>query len=95
MKSEATCRTVVLKLRYSNFHTISRQNSAPQGTTDAEEIVSRAETLLDGVAAEGDMFRLVGVHCTNLVEVVGAKGQLGLWRGDEGDMAATGGTEPH
>jgi len=93
--SEATCRTVVLKLRYANFHTISRQNSTPQGTAHAEEIVSRAEALLDAVAADGDMFRLIGVHCTNLVEVEGAKGQLGLWRGDEGDVAATEGTEAH
>jgi DNA polymerase-4 len=95
VKSEATCRTVVLKLRYSNFHTISRQNSAPIGTADADEIVSRAHALLDAVVGEGDMFRLIGVHCTNLAEVEGAKGQLGLWSGgdEEGPQERHPGTE--
>jgi len=82
-KAGATCRTVVLKLRYASFHTITRQNSAPQPTADAEEIVARAEALLDATVAEGDEFRLVGVHCTNLTEGA-AGGQLGLW-GDEED----------
>jgi nucleotidyltransferase/DNA polymerase involved in DNA repair len=85
----------VLKLRYSNFHTISRQNSAPIGTADADEIVSRAHALLDAVVGEGDMFRLIGVHCTNLAEVEGAKGQLGLWSGgdEEGPQERHPGTE--
>ncbi len=85
-KSGATARTVVLKLRYANFQTISRQNSAAQGTADAEEIVLRAGTLLEAVVAEGDMFRLVGVHCTNLLEEEGeaAEGQLLLWSRGEG-----------
>lgn len=93
VKSEATARTVVLKLRYTNFQTISRQNSAPEGTADAEEIVSRAGALLDAVVAEGDMFRLVGVHCTNLIEVAEAKGQLGLWSESDAETGDTEGTE--
>ena len=78
VKSGATCRTVVLKLRYSNFHTITRQQSAPERTDDAEEIVARAQALLDAVVQDGDTFRLIGVHCTNLSEGAAA-GQLWLW----------------
>lgn len=80
VKSGAIARTVVLKLRYANFRTISRQNSAAQGTAEAEEIVARAEALLEAVVMEGDVFRLVGVHCTNVAEAEPtAEGQIGLW----------------
>ncbi len=79
-KSESMGRTVVLKLRYANFHTITRQTSRPQPTDDAAEIASTALSLLDGVVNDGDRFRLIGVHCTNLVK--GEPDQLGLWAGD-------------
>jgi DNA polymerase-4 len=80
-------RTVVLKLRYANFRTITRQQSGPEGTDDAEEIAARAGGLLDSVVTDGDKFRLIGVHCTNLSDPETA--QLGLWReaADEGDQA--------
>ena len=40
---------------------------------------ARAEALLDAVEAEGDMFRLLGVHCTNLrPEANGGEGQIGV-----------------
>jgi DNA polymerase-4 len=82
-KSGVRARTVALKLRYANFHTITRQQSAPEPTDDAEEIVARAGALLEGVVKEGDKFRLIGVSCTNLVEPLRA--QLELWEepGDE------------
>jgi DNA polymerase-4 len=70
-------RTVMLKLRYRNFHTITRQQSAPEPTDDAEEIVARAGALLDAVVREEDKFRLIGVSCANLVEP--EKAQMGLW----------------
>jgi DNA polymerase-4 len=77
--SGAEARTVVLKLRYADFRTISRQNSAAVATADADEITGRAEELLNAVVEEGARFRLVGVHCTNLVEPEG--GQLSLFEG--------------
>jgi DNA polymerase-4 len=70
-------RTVVLKLRYANFHTITRQASRPQPTDDAAEITSTAAFLLENVVQEGDRFRLIGIHCTNLS--ADASDQLGLW----------------
>lgn len=75
-------RTVVLKLRYSNFHTITRQMSRRQPTSDAQEIATNATALLDGLAKEGESFRLLGIHCTNLVEEPPEDAdQLGLWEG--------------
>ncbi len=73
-------RTVVLKLRYTGFHTITRQTSRPQPTDDAGEIASTALTLLDAVVKDGDRFRLIGIHSTTLVK--GDPDQLALWSAD-------------
>ena len=70
-------RTVVLKLRYANFRTITRQASRPQPMIDAAEIALIAASLLENVAQERDRFRLIGIHCTNLS--ADASDQLGLW----------------
>jgi len=76
-QSRAQGRTVVLKLRYANFRTITRQASRPQPVDDAAEITSTAAFLLENVVQEGDRFRLIGIHCTNLS--ADASDQLGLW----------------
>lgn len=70
-------RTVVLKLRYSNFRTITRQVSRAEPFTSAEEIEAAAGGLLDRVTQEGDRFRLLGVHCTNFLRP--SQTQPGLW----------------
>ena len=75
--SGAQARTVVLKLRYADFRTISRQSSSPAPTDDADEISARADELLNAAVEEGDRFRLIGVHCTNLAEQ--EAGQLSLF----------------
>jgi DNA polymerase-4 len=76
-------RTIVLKLRYANFHTITRQSSRGQATADAEDVLAQAIALLRGVAKPEDRFRLLGIHCTNLEE--GEPGQIGLWEaGNQG-----------
>ena len=76
-------RTVVLKLRYSDFRTITRQRSLAAATDDADEMLAQANALLDAVLGDGDRFRLLGIHATNLVgeereEEAGP--QLPLWR---------------
>jgi len=76
-QSRAQGRTVALKLRYANFRTITRQASRPQPVDDAAEITSTAAFLLENVVQEGDRFRLIGIHCTNLS--ADASDQLGLW----------------
>ena len=51
-------RTIAIKLRYSNFRTITRQTSRPEPTDDVDEILAAAGALLDRVVEEGDKFRL-------------------------------------
>jgi DNA polymerase-4 len=87
-QSKAQGRTVVLKLRYANFRTITRQASRPQPMHDAAEITSTAASLLENVAQEGDRFRLIGIHCTNLT--AGESDQLGLWTEKRVTEAQTG-----
>lgn len=80
VKSGSRARTVVLKLRYANFKTITRQSSREEPTDDPELIRSAAHALLDKAAKDEDRFRLLGVHCTNLSESGGrVTDQLRLW----------------
>lgn len=72
-------RTVVLKLRYSNFKTVTRQTSQSAPVQEAEAIEEIAASLVGTIAGRGDRFRLLGVHCTNLLEG-GRAEQLILWR---------------
>ncbi|MDP9180752.1 MAG: DNA polymerase IV [Chloroflexota bacterium] len=76
-KSGARARTIAIKLRYHNFHTITRQSSRPEPTDDEAEIATTAGALLDNVVEEGDKFRLLGIHASRLGEGGGeAVGQL-------------------
>jgi DNA polymerase-4 len=68
-RSGSRSRTIAIKLRYSNFRTITRQTTRPEPTDDAQEIIVSAGILLDKVAEEGDMFRLLGIHCSKLTDV--------------------------
>jgi DNA polymerase-4 len=77
-------RTVAIKLRYSNFKTITRQSSLAIPVDDVASIASVAGALLDRQVQPGDHFRLLGVQCSNLSgETVVAQGVL--WT-DEIDM---------
>ncbi len=77
-KQGVKARTVVLKLRYSDFRTITRQTSLAQAVDSAPELVAAAGALLDKTARAGQRFRLLGIHGTNLQGEGPA--QLGLWR---------------
>lgn len=71
-------RTVVLKLRYSDFRTITRQASLAEGADSAHQLAAAAGALLDKTARPGDRFRLLGVHGTNLQ--ASDEAQLHLWQ---------------
>jgi len=60
-------RTVTVKVRYSDFTTITRSHTAP-ATRDASEIVARAVQLLDRTDAGRRPVRLLGVSVQNLCE---------------------------
>lgn len=71
-------RTVVLKLRYADFRTITRQTTLAEAVDVAEGLAAVAGALLDKTAEAGDRFRLLGIHGTNLQSK--GEAQLGLWQ---------------
>jgi DNA polymerase IV len=66
------CRTVTIKVRYSDFTTITRSHSQTPPTSDADEIAARACALLDRTEAGRRPVRLLGVSVHNLIEPGGA-----------------------
>ncbi len=69
-------KTVQIKLRWSDFTTLTRQTTLSQAINDYETIVEAAINLLDQVWEDGRRVRLIGVGVHNLD--THAK-QLGLW----------------
>jgi DNA polymerase-4 len=61
------CRTVTLKVRYSDFTTITRSHTAPPTKAEAE-LVARAMALLDRTEAGSRPVRLLGVSVHNLLD---------------------------
>ena len=65
-RKQLLCRTVTIKVRYSDFTTITRSHSRTPATRDAEDIAQRAVTLLDRTDAGARPVRLLGVSVHNL-----------------------------
>lgn len=65
VKKSIKGRTVTIKVRYSDFTTITRSHSTPDYTNEADEIVSRAIRLLDKTEAGQRPIRLLGVSIHN------------------------------
>jgi DNA polymerase-4 len=61
------CRTVTLKVRYSDFTTVTRSHTAPPTKAEAE-LVARATALLDRTEAGSRPVRLLGVSVHNLLD---------------------------
>jgi DNA polymerase-4 len=66
LRKELTARTVVLKLRYSNFETITRSETRDPVTKSSEEIAARALALLEKTEAGRRAVRLLGVSLHGL-----------------------------
>ena len=64
-RKSLTARTVTIKVRYSDFTTITRSHTAP-ATRDESLIVSRALQLLDKTEAGQQPIRLLGVSVHNV-----------------------------
>jgi DNA polymerase IV len=64
-------RTVVLKLRYPDFRTITRSHSKLPSTRAAEEVAARALALLERTEAGRVPVRLIGVSVHGLTETRG------------------------
>jgi DNA polymerase-4 len=64
-KKSITARTVTIKVRYSDFTTITRSQSTREPTADADNIAARAVALLDKTEAGARAVRLLGVSVHN------------------------------
>jgi DNA polymerase-4 len=65
MKTSIKGRTVTIKVRYSDFTTITRSQSTADYTNDADSIAARALKLLDKTEAGARPVRLLGVSIHN------------------------------
>jgi DNA polymerase IV len=61
-------RTVVIKVRYEDFTTVTRSHSDPRPSRDADALASRAVALLGKTDADRRPVRLLGVSVHNLQE---------------------------
>lgn len=75
-KSELAGTTVKLKLRWSDFTTISRQVTLPTPTDNDDEILQTAIKLLREARKQNQLVRLIGVGVSGLGAPMR---QLGLW----------------
>jgi DNA polymerase-4 len=66
-RKDLSARTVVLKLRYSNFETITRSETRDPVTKSADEIAGRALALLSKTEADRRAVRLLGVSLHGLM----------------------------
>ena len=64
-KKSITARTVTIKVRYSDFTTVTRSQSTREPTADVENIVARALKLLEKTEAGHRPIRLLGVSVHN------------------------------
>jgi DNA polymerase-4 len=78
-----TCRTVTIKVRYSDFTTITRSHSQMPATRDADDLARRARELLDRTEAGRRPIRLLGVSVHNLIDPGDAAAPDALPFGDQ------------
>ncbi|WP_432511939.1 DNA polymerase IV [Kineococcus sp. SYSU DK001] len=89
-------RTVVLKVRFSDFTTITRSRTLPERTDVTREIHATARDLFDGLGLERARLRLVGVRLEGLADSATAPRQLVLgerahgWREADGAVDRAG-----
>ena len=68
-RNHLRARTVTIKVRYSDFTTVTRSHSERSSTRDADRIAARAKLLLGRTEAGTRPVRLLGVSLHNLTEV--------------------------
>lgn len=75
-KNDLAGKTVKLKIRWSDFTTLTRQTTLPTSTDHEDEIFHAAFKLMKTVRGEKQPVRLIGVGVSGIGEPVR---QLGLW----------------
>jgi DNA polymerase-4 len=74
-------RTVVLKLRYADFSTVTRSRTLPEPTNVGRRIYEEAVASFEVLAAAGIRVRLIGVRMEQLGDAEGSG--LALWDPDD------------
>jgi DNA polymerase-4 len=82
-RKRLTCRTVTIKVRYSDFTTITRSHSQLPPTRDADDLARRARELLERTEAGRRPVRLLGVSVHNLIDAGDAAPEDALPFGDQ------------
>ncbi|MET3557025.1 DNA polymerase-4 [Streptococcus rupicaprae] len=59
-------KTIVLKVRYEDFHTLTKRKTLDRGIHGAEEIAELAQAIYQGLEIQGGGIRLLGVTVTGL-----------------------------
>lgn len=77
-KRELRCKTVALKVRFSDFSTITRSKTLTLPINGTNEIYEVAKDLYLALKIEGSRIRLLGVSLENLSDESGAVQQLEL-----------------
>ncbi|MFB2582185.1 DNA polymerase IV [Herbiconiux sp. P15] len=72
-------RTVSLKLRFSDFTTISRSRTLAEPTDLGRRIYDEVTAIYDAAAKKGEAIRLIGVRVEQLSDADGALHQPALW----------------
>jgi len=80
-RSGSVGRTVVLKLRYTDFTTVTRSRTLPEPTNVGRRIYDEAVASFELLAARGIRVRLIGVRVEHLSDGDGVG--VGLWDPDD------------
>lgn len=79
-EEQRTARTIVLKLKTSDFQTLTRSYTPDAPTTNYEDFLAIAMQLRDKVNLPGDTrYRLVGIGLANFIETSRIRSQQGLF----------------
>ena len=70
-----TGRTVIVKMRLSDFTTFTRQTTLPESTNDDAAILTTAWALLEREMTPGRAFRLLGVGVSGFAEAAETDGE--------------------
>ena len=62
------CRTVTIKVRYSDFTTVTRSDTRDPATSNADQLAARTVGLLERTDAGARAVRLLGVSVHNLID---------------------------
>ncbi len=76
-KSDFMARTVVLKLRFADFTTITRSRTLAEPTDLGRTIYEEVRAIYEATGKQSEAIRLVGVRAEQLQDATTA--QLGLW----------------